>query len=402
MRRFAIVVLMAFLCASATTAECGPASARIRKGIPEATELFVNSGSYEGVIPPRMVPFTRHPLGFSYACQLLYTIEIWPGRSYTLGLTFPSVNQKLCVTFYDRWPLAPAAKAIRLPVGPVVKTNPRRDRYLWEFSVSPKSTSSVLYVLVEVSPLDGSPAALPHTIFVASPPVRSTQVMGQGITFLQGPHNLLLVNEESPLVYAVDEPAEQSEPPFFFLLPLPGDLIQNSSFRQGLNQWLPVREDKPVEAFETLSVHADGLCLQSASKTEIEGVRQYLNADVAGAVSLLLRADVKVERQTLGGTGSGDQAPVFISVGYQDEEGREHIGGDAFRVGFYALDPVQSDQAANGQKVQFGKWFRYKTDLMRLAPKPAKIRYIAVEGNGWPEREGWIRGIHLVTPGEKK
>jgi hypothetical protein len=38
---------------------------------------------------------------------------------------------------------------------------------------------------------------------------------------------------------------------------------------------------------------------------------------------------------------------------------------------------------------------------MQLDPKPKSIKFISLEGSGWPEREGWVREVHLIKGGEK-
>ena len=380
-------VLMLFIggpaCADGLGAPAGPAFAHT------ATELLVNGGMQQSVIP-------AHPAG-----QALYLLAVQPGTSYTLGLHFPSGQQKVRVRLYDRWPSAPGAKEIRLPMGPVVKTNPNGLRYYWRFSISPESTGSDLYITVEAAAPAGFPEPVPYALFITSPPLIPSQIVGQGITFLQGPRNFRLVGEETLWVYAV----ERTEPPAeaerqFPLLPLPGDLIKNGTFGEGLNHWQPRREGKAVDSLHTLSVQPEGLHLYSASEHGREGIRQEMHHHVSGAASLVLRAEIKVTRQTQGGTGqAGRQAPVLISVGYLDAEGQEHRGSGAYQAAFYLWESDSHQKGRHGQQVEKDRWVRFQTDLLQLEPEPKIITYIDIEGVGGPEREGWVREVHLLQQG---
>jgi hypothetical protein len=129
---------------------------------------------------------------------------------------------------------------------------------------------------------------------------------------------------------------------------------------------------------------------------------QILQANVTDAASVILMADVQVREQTQGGLGpEGRDAPIAIAVGYRDASGKEEIRKSIFWKGFYALASEDPNKDSEGQKVLRGQWYRTIFDLMQLEPKPATILFISLEGSGWPDREGWIRDVHLIKSGGK-
>jgi hypothetical protein len=226
--------------------------------------------------------------------------------------------------------------------------------------------------------------------------------MAMGITFLQGPRDFILVGERTPVSYVVERPSATLDPSLLSVVPIPGDIVKNAWFQEGLNHWHPHRDYEISQDVGSFSLHQEGLRIWSPSKRGREGILQTLDTDVTDADRLILRADVRVTRQTLGGTGPfGRDAPVAVAVCYEDLNGTPHCKDDAFWRGFYSLEPEEPNKTTNGQKVPEGLWYRYLADLTQLDPRPRTLRYVSLEGSGWPEREGWIRDVHLIKRKER-
>ena len=364
-------------------------------------ELYVNDIPDFGKIPCEDTLLSRgfhFPSGYS----ALYLAEVMPGREYTLGFSCPAENQKVAVSLFDRWPYAPGAKRVDLPAGPAVRTNYRMMEYLWRVSISPRSTSTLLYIVIEIGPLDRTITSMPYAVFITTPPTRPLSIMGRGITFLQGPRNFVLVSERALVSYVVERPRPILDPSVLPILPIPGDIIKNGWFKDGLNHWHPHRNYEVSQDVDSFSLHQEGLRIWSSSTREKEGILQIIDTDVMDAEVVILRADVRLTKQTLGGTGpDGGEAPVAIAICYEDVEGVDHCNDNAFWMGFYSLEPEEPNRSTNGQKVPEGLWYRYLVDLGQLDPRPKTIKYVSLEGSGWPEREGWVRDVHLIKRGEK-
>ncbi len=346
--------------------------------------------------------------GFHYSTSYssIYLVNTFPG-SYSLGFSYPAhdINIDPVVSLFDRWPYDPFARRYELPMGQKALGNRKYIEYRWNISISPSSTSSLLYIAVEVpAGLNGS-IYFPHDITIspqASSPMYSLE---KGITYLQGPANMILAREgEAEVSYAVEKAEQGFDTATLPLMPIKGDLVKNGSFRDGLSYWTPHRDRIPADDVKTFSL-ADGILkIRATIENTREGVMQEIGADVKGAASVILMADVMVKEQTQAGLGTkGTDAPVAIAVGYKDSS-----GGDnktlVFYKGFYSLKPEDRDNISEGegQLVLKDQWYRNIFDLMRLDPKPVYIEYISLEGSGWPAREGWIRDIHLIKSGGKE
>jgi len=363
-------------------------------------ELMLDARPYPGAIPYRNSWLnTSHHISGGYA--VLYSIELIPGGHYTLGLSCPGYASNVAVVLFDRWPGSPGARMITLPMGPLVRTNTKSLEYRWNLGIAPHSTSTLLYVSVEGRPTSREFTELPHTVFLRSTPSKPASRVGRGITYLQGPQNLVLTGEREQVTYLVrkQEVEREDQPdPTSMVMTIPGDLVRNGWFTQGLNYWKPHRNYEVNQDIKTFSLDKDGLRIFSTTSHEREGVMQLLEADVSDADTLILRADVRVDAQTLGGTGpEGHQAPIAIAVGYETGTGEESTGQDIFWQGFYILEPQEPNLSENGQKVPQGLWYRYIMNLMQLEPKPRRIRYISLEGSGWPQRDGCITDVHLIV-----
>jgi hypothetical protein len=344
--------------------------------------------------------------GFHYngGYSVTYLINVLPGE-YTLDLSYRSIdiNRRVVVSLFDRWPYDPLARSFDLPMGPTVRTMPKKIEYRWSIGVSPLSTSTMLYIVVEVPSAGFGFDPFPHSLFIMSPASNPFSSMVPGVTFLTGPTDLVLTNGQATVSYVVEQPESANSDKPMPVPPIPGDLVRNGWFRDGLNYWNPHRNYTISNEVQSFSLQDQSLKLSGSSKRDHEGVLQKIDADVTGCTSLILSADVRVTKQAMGGTGpEGKDAPVAISIGYEDTASTNNLKDTIFWKGFYTLEPQQPNKAVNGQKVPEGAWYRYIFDLMQLEPKPKVIRFISLEGSGWPEREGWVREVHLIKTGVKQ
>ncbi|HDP24788.1 MAG TPA: hypothetical protein ENN34_05020 [Deltaproteobacteria bacterium] len=398
MKRFVCIglcMLAAGLLAAASIHASAPWASRWH-----VVELMLDSRPYPGAIPYRNSWLnTSHHIQGGYA--VLYSIELIPGRSYTLGLSCPTYARDVAVVLFDRWPGSPGARMVTLPMGPLVRTNTTSLEYRWNLGISPKSTSTLLYVSVEGRPTQREHMELPHTVFVRSTPTKPSSRVGQGITYLQGPQNLVLTGEREQVAYLVrkHEVERTSEfEPTSMVLAIPGDLVHNGWFTDGLNYWKPHRTYEVNHDVKTFSLVKDGLRIFSTVSHVREGLIQQLDADVSDADTLILRADVRVDAQAMGGTGpGGHDAPIAIAVGYETDNGDETVKENIFWQGFYYLEPQEPNIGKNGQKVPQGLWYRYIMNLMQIEPRPQRIKFIALEGSGWPQRDGVVTDVHLIV-----
>lgn len=344
--------------------------------------------------------------GFRYSgsYSLVYLVNILPGE-YSVVLSYPvgTLNLAPAVSIFDRWPYASQARRFDLPMGPTVRTMPKKIEYRWHVGISPKSTSTLLYISVEVPAGGYGSTAFPHSLSIMTPPSMSANTLDRGVTFLTGPTELVLTSQQGAVSYVVERPDQAFDATALPVLPIPGDLVKNGSFKDGLNSWLPHRDRIASQDVTSFSLHDNALKITGSSGKGREGVMQKIGADVKGMATLILRADIKVTEQTLGGTGlNGSDAPIAIAIGYRDAAGKEVSKDLLFWKGFYALSPEEPNKAKAGQKVPKGSWYRCIFDLMQLDPKPATILFISLEGSGWPAREGWIREVHLIKSGGEK
>lgn len=342
--------------------------------------------------------------GFHYAnsWSMIYLVNVLPG-SYSLALTCPAdINMKPAVSIFDRWPYDSNARPYTLPMGPTVMPAGKKAEYRWGLGISPASTSTFLYIIVEVPAGTGRQGFFPCEVFITGQ-TSPMYTMKRGITFLSGPENLVLTSGQGSISYAVDTPGQTFNPDALPPMPIPGDLVQNGAFRDGLNHWTPHRDRVPADNIKSFSLKDRVLRIESVESRNREGLMQKINEDVSDVKSLILRADVLVAEQTQGGLGpEGKDAPIAIAVGYRDASGREEKKDLVFWKGFYCLEPEDTAKSGEGQKIPKGEWYRYIFDLMQLDPKPASILFISIEGSGWPGRQGSAREVHLIKSGGKK
>ncbi len=147
------------------------------------------------------------------------------------------------------------------------------------------------------------------------------------------------------------------------------------------------------------------------------GIMRSLEENIGSYKSLILRLNVFVDQQTLSGTGlDAREAPVAVTISYQDVNGLEHTtlnafkGGEAddrpttgtgtrmFWRGFYIIDADSASLSNDGGvKIDPFKPYIYQVDLMKeISPRPAIIHYIAIDGSGPVSRAGSIRNVGLI------
>ena len=291
-------------------------------------------------------------------------------------------------------------------MGPHVRTKSKTFKYRWSLGISSKSSSTLLYIAVTMRPSDiAKSSSMAHTVFITTFKTKPMSTMGQGITYLQGPNEFILAGEQNTVSYVIKKPVSSFDLSKIPTSPIHGDLIKNAWFKDGLNYWKPHKNYSISQDVDFFSLQSDGLKISSLSENNKAGILQIIEKDVTDADTLTLRVDVKVSKQTLGGTGpEGKDAPIAVAVSYKarnDKNDKSDPGSNIFWKGFFSLDPVEPMKNANGQKVPEGLWYRYIFNLMQLKPKPKFINFISLEGSGWPEREGWVKDVHLIKRGKK-
>jgi len=368
----------------------------------QVIELNVDNRPYPKAIPYENTWIDRNGQS-ARRFAILYSVTVIPGENYTFGFSCPAANRNAAITLFDRWPYSPGAKRIRLPMGPRVMTNRKRLKYLWGFGVSAKSSSTLLYISVTIHPSDtAKSSSTAHTVFITTVKAKPMSTVGQGITYLQGPNEFILSGEQNSVSYVVKKPVSGFDLAKISTHPIHGDLIKNAWFKDGLNFWKPHKNYSLSQEVDFFSLQVEGLKMSSLSEKSRVGILQVIEKDVTHADTLTLRVDVKVEKQTLGGTGpDGKDAPIAVAVNYTARNDKSNSGNHIFWKGFFSLNPVEPMKSVNGQKVPEGLWYRYIFNLMQLNPKPTFIKFISLEGSGWPEREGWVKDVHLIIRGKK-
>lgn len=390
------VFLLALICL------CTPAGAQTVFDVGPSRNRHVHELPFGAGHPPHHRPAVAGA-GFRYASSysLIYLFNAFPG-AYTLVFSYQAgdVNLKPVISLFDRWPYDPLANRYDLPMGPVVTTNRKKIEYRWSMGISPASNSTLLYIAVEVPAGVTNSNFFRHDIYVTGPPPSPMFAREEGITSLSGPNNLVLASGRESVSFTVDKAEQTFDASALPYLPIPGDLVRNGSFRNGLTFWTPHRDRTAAEHVQSFSLSDGILKIRASEGNHREGVMQELQADVTDAASVILMADVQVREQTQGGLGpEGRDAPIAVAIGYRDSSGKEDIRKSIFWKGFYALASEDPDTDSEGQMVPKGQWVRTIFDLMQLEPKPATILFISLEGSGWPAREGWIRDVHLIKSG---
>lgn len=352
------------------------------------TELWPNKPVVGGVWYRTGSPLDRGlNVGTGYVA--LYVIEVVPGAQYTLQLKAPHSLQRIRAYVVDRWPGDTGARRMALPTGPaMIAPHARHVTYRWRIGVAARSPGNLLYLLVRYPRDPGRRLELAPKIIVFSPPISPMHDIGHGVTYLQGPGELML--SDDAMTAPAMLPAEMSghfddaQPGW----PSSGDLVSNGRFAAGLKNWTPIHVGQ--QGAREPTVDSEGLRLLPDT-----GVSQQLDADVAHDDALVLRAYLRVERAS----GARDGHPgLTITVCYQDGLGRRHCGDNAYRSLFYVADmPEKASGASRSQEkmVPNGRWYRFKVNLMDVTPKPIHIESISLLGPAHAGR-AQVREVHLL------
>lgn len=169
--------------------------------------------------------------------------------------------------------------------------------------------------------------------------------------------------------------------------------------------WKPCVDFKPADYQAELVPIQEGIKIQSSLGDKRVGLMQKIDADVSSFQSLLFTAEVKVDKQRLGGTGwNGREAPLALFVTYTDVNGVKHdrlpLKADdmerrMFWRGLYILKPQPPASDIYGLSLETGVWSTVSFELMELDPKPRIIHSFGVEGSGRAPRDASVRRVSL-------
>lgn len=327
----------------------------------------------------------------------IYLLNLNPGSSYTLGLRYSSdVRNKPSVLLYDRWPLDPKARRYKLPMGPVVRTNPGKIEYRWRLGVSGRSQGDLAFIVVAAhSGLTGAKGPFRHFMYLTTPAVQPKNRFGTGITYLRGPSDLLLPQSRGVVEYIIEYPYRDADSDNYRLENRRSgdDLINNGDFSRGLRGWEMFSERGESFAADHMAFGREGLRIWSGEEAVPSGVRQAIQRDVQDAGSLVLGVELRIDQDPKASLHT-DVPTLELTICYLDAEGKDHCGGEAYRAGFTAHRPAPR---ANGTiQVNIGKWFFFQDELMNLDPEPQVIRSVTLAGGQSPGQEVRIRYVHLT------
>ncbi|NOY86751.1 MAG: hypothetical protein GXP52_05575 [Deltaproteobacteria bacterium] len=328
----------------------------------------------------------------------IYLLELAPGSSYTLGLRYSSgVKNKPSVLLYDRWPLDPSARRYKLPVGPVMRTDPGKIEYRWRLSVSGRSRGNLAFVVVQAGAgIAGAKGRFRHFMYLTTPAVQPKNRLGTGITYLRGPSDLMLGEPSPDIQYLVEYPFSRAGNRGDREHRVAGELIDNGDFSRGLRHWELFSGNGESGDSGRVSVGNEGLRLGNEDTGDIAGVRQTVKWYVGDIHSLVLAAGLRIDRGKSGRFQQVDDPPVLqIAVCYADEEKREHCADDAYIREFTTDGGAQSN--ARFTRVENGRWHNFEDDLMGLSPRPDVIESVSITGLGLKNSEAWVQSISLVA-----
>ena len=183
-------------------------------------------------------------------------------------------------------------------------------------------------------------------------------------------------------------------------LPTERDLLQDPLLEQDL-------ADSPWSAFVVTEAGAQGTATKTSEGIRFKrmtqdgrtdrhgesGIVQELDRDIRGYSNLRLRADVRVDFQSLSGGGTaGTEYPLMLRLTYIDANRREQI----WATGFY----YQNDSGLSvmmGREIPPASWITFEnpTLLQEIRPTPVHLRRIEVLGSGW-EYLSEVRRVELT------
>ena len=325
----------------------------------------------------------------------VYAAEMEPGQNYDLGLRLQAdLNTRVRVAIFDRSPWAPGARRYDLPMGPVIRTASPEVEYRWHVGVSPHSEGRTMFITIEAVPgTPGQWCGVWYAIYLARAPRSPMNTLGRGITYLEGPRDLVLPGRRegsSSYMMAAPDPLAAGSGPSG-----PGwspSLIGNGDFRRGLQGWTLIPEDDPAVTGRVV-VDENGLIIRGDGGASQVGVRQVLQRRVMPGRPLMLRVVVRLDRFAPA-ADAGNTAPLVISLCYLDGKDEEHCGERAYRRRFFA-DAAAAD-GMDVVRIPYGVWFEFEDDLGRTTPGPVVITSASITGGGIAGVTARIRDIRLL------
>ncbi len=187
-------------------------------------------------------------------------------------------------------------------------------------------------------------------------------------------------------------------------MPEGDEMVQNGDFSQGFARWTLLNQDEPgrpaepgQRALVTEKIGGrESIALRVARVSPLEthnetGLSQVINRDVSDYQAIMLRANIRVDDQSLSGGGyMGYEYPIMIRIRYRDATG----GQIDWSHGFYAKNP-ENRPTPNGEGVPQNQWISYTGNLMDVQPRPVYIISMEVLGAGHTF-EGMIANVSLV------
>ncbi len=335
---------------------------------------------------------------FGNGHRAVYLMELAPGVDYTLGMRYPADSaRKPSVLLFDNWPGEPGAKRYKFPMGPVVRTNYEKVEYRWRLAVSPRSEGSLAFIVVESKKsFSGQDGPFRYSLYLTTPSLSPMHQVGEGITYLRGPSDLMLSGQVDTVRFVVEYPYSRKHDKRRPDRDYEGNLIRNGDFRRGLRSWETVSSDRKSVVSGQVSVGDEGLHLGNVDPGEFAGVRQSIKRYVKDARSLLLTSDLRLDRPASRDLlQSGDSPILQISICYVDEKGGEHCGKDAYRRNFTTTG--RRSERSQSIEVENGRWYRFEEEIMDLSPRPGVIESVSITGIGLKDSEAWVDSISLVV-----
>ncbi|MER3398046.1 MAG: hypothetical protein C4315_04080 [Chloroflexota bacterium] len=192
-------------------------------------------------------------------------------------------------------------------------------------------------------------------------------------------------------------------------LPPEDDLIRAGDFTQGLDDraWQPVVEEACWAAPQVQNrlepTRVDGEQAVRFFRQGSEGtpcqmfLHQEVNRDISDLISLRLKIEFRIDRQTLSGGGYlGSEYPVQVRMLYRGADGGERV----WVRGFY-IQNVEGRRTDHGVKVEGDRWVEYwvpdaeDPNLLTLAGGVRYIRWIEVMASGH-DFESYVRRVSLL------
>lgn len=337
---------------------------------------------------------------FGNGSNTVYLAQLEPGLDYTLGLRYPAdAGHDLSVEFFDRWPFDPGAQRYKLPMGPVLRTDPDWIEYRWRVGVSGRSQGNLAFITLEAKPRGVARAdRFRHFMYLVTPAVKPMNQLGTGITYLRGPSDLFLPQWTGQVQYVVEYPYGGRGPDS-----RPGEyqrsgreLIRNGDFHRGLQGWEMFSVGEDTSAEDHVAFGKEGLRIWSDEQAVRAGVRQTIQRDVQDVGSLTLGLDLRIDKD-LGVSSHADKAAVELVICYLDTGGKDHCGDEAYRAGFTARRLAR--WADSTVLVKAGEWFHFEDELMDVDPRPQVIKSVTIAGGQDPGQDARIRQVNLTERG---